>query len=546
MKKSLIGTVCLAFASSFAFAQQTNTLASRSITIEGVYNADVTDAQKVMPMPEKPEFATESGEPEYAADGVPYMDFTRDAMTAPDQPQGDQPVCDGLVKLGYGLHNDLDAAVNLRTVVGDNGLLSVTGGATGWNGELEHDWKSRFYDTDLKVSYRHNLDGLLLDVSADAGYGFANFKPSSPYTYVLSRDSRNVLRGGVEAGISCPSLSGLDYSARVGWDIFSQDNIAPSIVGRRGIENIFRLDGNVGGDLSESLHLNVSVSAKTLFYRHLETLSGAPYRGVTTISLKPVLSWKNTDVDLAAGADATFRSRFAPHLQFSPYLHAVYRAASRLSFSAEINGGTDSYEMRRLYSLSPYYAMTSQVRDGYTRLDASIGAVWNVIGPLELALRGGYASYSNHVFQTPSLGYDMMLSEMVQSDATVWYARLSGTFASTDLFSLHSYVECFSWKSKKPEQVLCMVPEVTGEIYAEGYITDRFLLRGGYRYSLMRKCDGNRLPSVNDLNVGMTYRITDNLDAELKGTNLLCSRHYRFAGYRAENASVLASLLLRF
>lgn len=537
----------LGIAAAPLFAQQeNNSLPARSLTIEGRYNADVTDARKIMPVPMKPETYVSSNPVEYALEGHPYMEYHRSPLNAPDSPSAGGDGYAGLIRFGYGMCGNIDALVNAGVSVGDAGLLKINGTLTGWNTKI-NDWNSKLYKGAFNLNYIHSLDeNSVVDVNGCIGYEYANFRPNGD----SGRDNgRNIMTAGVDAGYRSVFSSGIYFNARAGWYINTDDNITMKPFTAK--ENLFRLDGMMGYELSDAVSVRLNLRMKSAFYdwRNRYGFSFA-YSNYTSVSLRPEFVWKTTDFTALAGMDATLRTTFSPVVRIAPYVRLLYKVSPKVALFADVTGGTEEYDMRRLYEISPYWSEGTQTVDGYVRLDASLGGVWNALPELELSLRGGYRSMADHLFQKMQ-NVDVYSSRLVQSDATSAFAEFSGSYVGSDRFRTGLTVRYSRWNADNQDMmILQMLPELEAGLSMNARISERLWVNAEYRFALMTEVSNEagcmRLPAVNDLNVGVNCHVQDNLDISLRCTNLFGSDYYRFAGYRNQGTALTASLLFRF
>lgn len=543
MRKMSIGILCLAFLPMLAYSQNNNgQLPSRTMTIEGIYDADFTDADKIMPVPDKLRNKSVSGRPEYLSDANPFMEYLRDGMDAPDSVYRSTRHYPALLKLGYGARGELDFLAGYRTGCGKCGELNLNASAVGWNAELEEDWRSKLYDIALNAGYAYDCEKFRLDVNGEFGYGYLNFRQVSGPVGKGS-PGRNLMSGGLNAGFAPANAGPWVYSARVGWSVYTDDWLAWGY--ERGIENKFRLDGKVGYCFSEALSATADVSLKSMLYNCSPARDKYDrYGNYTTFSVTPKVSYAVPGMSLTAGADVSIRSLLAPTVRISPFLDLQYRISNSLKLYAAAKGGVDEYDMRYLHSFSPYWVSNSQIHDGYTAVDASLGMVWNLSDHIELQLDGGYRKYFDKVFQMMYKG-DVYGSYIKQSDAGLTHIGLSGKYLHSARLSLHAAADYNNWHGCDAK-LLLMLPEFNLCIGGEYLIIDRLTADLEYCYSRMTAYEGSRLPYASTLDIGLRYALLDRLDIALKGSNLLDNRYYRFADYRNRGISVSLSALYRF
>lgn len=533
----------LALLPILAYSQDRNgELPSRSMTIEGIYDADVTSADKIMPSPSRLKTRPAGGKTEYLLDGNPYMGYLRDGMEAPDSIYRQTKRYPALLKLGYGVRGELDFLADFRTRCGKSGEFKFNASAAGWNTKTEPDWRSKLYDIALNAGYAYDNGKFRLNVNGGFGYGYVNFRPD-PALAGTAGTGRNLMSGGLNAEFMPVTTGNWDYSLRAAWDIYTDDMISWGY--DRGYENKFKVSGKAGRRISDDLSASADVSLKYMMYNCGIVLNQyGKYQDYMTFTIAPKVCWNLSRMSLQGGLDFSFRSLLAPTVRISPFLDFSYCIAPSLRLSAALKGGVDEYDMRYMHTLSPYWISDSQIHDGYTPIDASLGLVWNVSDNVELQLDGGYRKYCDKVFQLMYHG-DEYASYVMQSDAGLTHFSLSGKYVGSARLSLHASAEYDNWHGCDAELPL-LLPELTLGAGGEYSITDRLTADLDYTYSMMTAYEGSRLPYASTLDIGARYSLLDRLDLTLKATNLLNNRYYRYASYRNNGISVSLSAIYRF
>lgn len=549
MNNRYLPTICLALIATAVSAQQNNNeLPSRSMTIEGVYNANVTDVSKVMPVPEKVSVEPVETQTEYALEGQPYQGYDRVSMGVPDcTDAGDS--YDGQVRLGYGMGGNVDGLLDYRHNIGVNGVLALNGGITGWNTKIGNEWKSKFYDTDLGVSYTHLFNKASIGVKGVLGYDYVNFMPGM--SSVNSDNGRGVLKGSAEARFSINPGGHWLLSASAQWSVYSDNNITDEK--KHGTENLLRLEGNLGYAFNNSMSIVADGFFRASFYKWENRLRlQNPYVNYMTASLRPRIRWEKERLDVSIGADITARNKVGHRFQFAPIANIAIRVSDKVLLSAKVDGGVDENDMRHLSEISPYWVDRYQVVDGYTKFNAVAEIGWNANRFLELSLRGGYGSYRDMAFASVSPFSEVRGSVIEQFDASLVFGEIQTAIIPSGKFSTHATFGYYKWNLDGPDEFLQMLPQFSASLNVRGNVTDDFFIEGNYVFSLLTECHPvnisvlERLPLVNQLDVELGYRVKPFFDISVKGLNILASRHYRFAGYHSQDVAVMASLLFRF
>ncbi len=528
-----------------AYSQQVNTLPSRSLTIEGVYNAEVTDAPKIMPVPDKMKIQTSIGQtPDYITSGQPYMNYDRAAGTAPDAPLADVSDKDGLIKLGYGVRGDLDVLADYRIKTGKTGLLTFNAAANGWNTKIEDEWRSKLYDLSMNVGYSVTpKDKFKIDVNGKFCYGFLNFRPSAGNENV-SLDDRNLFGTGLTVAFKPVEKNLIDYSINVGWDMGLDDNVPSGH--NKGIEHIVKVKGDVGYHFSDVMLIGADVAYKSAFYDCATRVGSFAYDDNMSFSFTPFWGWSGYSTSIKAGASLSFFSGLTYTFRVSPYIDFNYVVNDKMTLSARVDGGIDEYDMRYLHSLSPYWSSSSQIIDGYTPFNAKVDVVWNISDSWALSAHAGYRKYFDKTFQL-SYRNRRMESFITQSDADLLSGGLALRYVQSSRLSAYASFDYDKWScATEAETLLSMLPCLTATVGGKYCIIEKLTMNIDYKYSMMTKCNDKRLPYEAMLDVSFRYRLMPSLDLTLSGTNLLNNKYYRFAGYHNQGLSVVASAIYRF
>lgn len=543
MKRLYISLLCVSMLPIGAFSQDDGNLPSRSMTIEGVYNANVTDADKIMSSPERPKVETMSHRTEYNTSTQPYYGYVRDASATPAVGNGDESRVSGIAEVGYGVKGDLVLLGDVRVKSGQNSLFKATLNGDGWNAETEDDWRSKFYDFGLDLGYSYNPGQFKLDVNGNFGYGYNNFR-RDPLCHTDLNLDRNVVLGGLNAAVTSLNTGSLTYTAMVGWDMFLDDRCDWKY--NKGSENIVRLKGDMTYVFDDRFTAAADISLKVSLYNCRPTQALFAYDNYTSFSFTPKVMFNIDDVDVTAGVNMLFRTTASPVARFAPYIKADYRFTDNIKAFAQVTGGTDEYGMKQLREMTPYWINNTQIFDGYTPVDALLGVRLNTSFGLELSLQGGYRKYFDKVFQIFAQP-GMFASSLVQYDADLGHVDLAARYSYSDRIKAYASIDYNSWSTDEPSGiVLEMVPELNIKVGGELKVLDRLTANLDFHYSMMNKCDGRRLPYIANLDIALKYALLSNLDIWLKGTSLLCHRYYRYAGYRDNGSSVVASVLYRF
>jgi|GEM_PF-7059025 len=556
MKIRFLTLVCAMLAWTGMKAQQNTesegTMVSRSMTIEGTYNPSVTQAQKQMPVPQKPQVEAEKQPVSYILDVKPLSSYVNDAMTPIGRTAGERYEYVGLARLGYGMRNNLDGMLDLGLDFTDRDMLRLNWGMNGWNTVTveDPDWRSRMFDMDASAAYVHATPDL--SVGVHGGFGVERFNYRHLGTVQGDGIPRQFLLRG-EAGIFLAStdIHNLTYSLDARWKGLSAENVGykPDF----GREDLLRIDGSIALSYGEG-KVGLDYYHKSAFFDWRTRVGDVEYDNYTTLSLSPYMTWSNDEIEALAGVDLNLHTDNGELFQIAPRIEASYRWRDKIMLFANYNGGIQDYDMRYMFQFSPYWAESRQIMDGYTLVNLQIGATFTPADFCSLSLTAGDKVTLNDLFQTvDSVAlYDaqgdnkLVVSGISQNRSNMLYAELTGQVSVQEWFSGDFLFGAYKWDVKESRNVLVMRPVLKTEGHIRTAIQDDLYFDISYRYHLMSKYNDERLKPLNDLGFALNYTYRYKTTFTLKGTNLLDRGYYMYAGYPVEMWSLTGGVTYRF
>ena len=156
--KRYIALAILAITYSVGLKAQNDILPSRSLTIEGNYNPSVTDAGKIMPVPDKPHQERQTVSVSYNTAVNPYTGTERKPMVTFGSLSDSvsKPSHTGLVRFGYGLRNLSDGLLDFKWNISERDVLQISGAMNGWSSKPDGEWRSGMFVADLAALYSHS------------------------------------------------------------------------------------------------------------------------------------------------------------------------------------------------------------------------------------------------------------------------------------------------------------------------------------------------------------------------------------------------------
>ena len=203
MKRYIILVFIAAITGSAAKAQN-ESLPSRSMTIEGAYNPSVTEAGKIMPLPEKTRTVRQPASVSYLTSPNPVSDLERSPMEVFGiVSDGVEPKrVTGLFRLGYGLRNLNEGFFDLGWNITEIDYLNLSGSMDGWNSKPDGDWKSLMFNSKVAAEYgpRFN-DRVSMGLKTDFGFSRFNYMPGRSMTPAI-QDASNLFQNTMEGSLS--------------------------------------------------------------------------------------------------------------------------------------------------------------------------------------------------------------------------------------------------------------------------------------------------------------------------------------------------------
>jgi len=526
---------------------QDDVLPSRSLTIEGAYNPSMSDQGKIMPVPERPKTERQAATVSYRTEANPHQGYERTPMGVFGEQSDDvkEKSYYGLIRLGYGLRNVTDGLLDAGWKISDRDLLTISGLMDGWSTKPDGQWKSKMFNSDLKLEYSHRFDSLTVGLYGAYGHSGFNYREGKDITAaMLASSDLGVGINRAEAGLWLNGeLRKVDWYLSAGMQWYTRKGLNLNGTDLTGSERLLRIDAGAELPLFGGT-AGLDYRQKTASY-DWTGLYGANYGNFTTLTLSPY--WKITwrDIETRMGLNMDIRTGAGNKFLLSPMVTARYNVNEQIKVFAGVTGGIKDNSMRTLAGISPYWSEVNRIRDGYELMNASIGASYSQGSWLTLSLRGGYRHTIDELFQTVQDSL-IITSGLKQEGCDVFYARLDADMQFADRAQVKMDLTCNGYTGKYSDGILALKPVLEGSLFGKVNIIPGLDAMLTYRAMVFGKVDGNRMPMINDLALTFDYDFRPNLSFYLTGNRLAGGNYYYYAGYRAIKPSVLAGLTYRF
>jgi hypothetical protein len=274
------------------WGQNENLLPSRTMTIEGTYNPTLQKGEKVTVASEQIDTERQVANVQYVTEEQQVVKYGRSPMQVleTDFEIEEVDIFSGLVSVGYGLRNNLDALMDFEMATSKGSVLGLDGYMEGWNTELDDDWRSKMFNSNAALSFMHSFEKVALAFNADYGYRRYNLRKGKQFDYYangLNRFNRIINEGSFYTSIFSTGASQLDYNLQVGYQGLKADRLILNDRNQDYKENILRVYGNLTLPLKSGV-LGVDYNQKSVINDKYSTMT-----------LTPTWNWSNEKVYLS-------------------------------------------------------------------------------------------------------------------------------------------------------------------------------------------------------------------------------------------------------
>ena len=538
----LVAVICWSGAKA-----QNEVLPSRSLTIEGAYNPEMSEQGKIMPVPGRPQTERQAAAVSYRTEANPHQGYERTPMGVFGEQSDEikEKSYYGLVRLGYGLRNVTDGLLDAGWRITDRDLLTISGLMDGWSTKPAGNWKSKMFNGDLKLEYSHRFDSLAVGVYGAYGHSGFNYREGEDITVaMLDASDLNQKTNRAEAGFRINgNYINFKWHLNAGMQWFMRNGLNLNGVKRDNRERLLRVDAGLEAPLLGGTG-GLDYVQKSAYY-NWQGLYGVDYSGFTTLTVSPY--WKHTwgDLDASLGLNLDVRTKAGNKFLLSPMVTATYNVGERFKILAGVTGGLKDNSMRTLAGLSPYWSETERIRDGYELMNASVGVSYSQGTWLTVSVRGGYRHTIDELFQVAQDSL-IVTSLLKQEGCDVVYATLDADMQFTDRAQVKMDLTCNGYTGKYSDGILALKPVLEGSLFGKVTIIPGLDAMLTYRAMVFGKVGGTRMPMVNDVALTFDYDFRPNLSFYLTGNRLAGGNYYYYAGYRAIKPSVLVGATYRF
>lgn len=571
MKKLII--VLLGLVPLTTVYAQTDSTLNRTVVVENEYNPTVMDASKVNTLPKIDEPTIAKKAVEYATTSRKMIGWTKESMIPIERDMIKREATRGYLNVGYGNYGNALLSAGYLLDMTNVDRLKVDFLLNGMNGniycplhERVGDWGARRYDTRAKAFYNHVFKSVVLNIGGSfmsQVYNYMGADPIDALAWVGGNKRQHNAIGDVFVNIASHDKKlPLQYKLQTEFQYFSQkystfgyfDNTThagggspnDAIYGDKDIEKKIHTVGDVWAGLGERQNIGIAFGMDNMIY------SPSRMPNYTSVLLNPYYTIEGDEYRVRLGVHVDWLSGDDGGVDFAPNVKAEYIFQDSYILYADIDGGRQLSDYRRVNGISRYWKMDKFLKPSYTQVNVKIGFRASPVNGLWFNIYGGYRIVDNDLYglstlqvNEPDKGYYTV--SFVQSKLKAPYFGVSLKDSYKDLFEFGVNGLYRSWKTNgllgyADDVLLCYTPKFKLDIYAQGKVYEGLTISCGFKY-IRRYSD--KLTDLNDLHVGANYKFFKNVSVFGHVHNLL-NKEYSIFGYPQEKLNFLAGFKFCF
>ena len=556
--------------------QRNDSVVNRIIVIENEYTPEIMDASKINTLPAAPAPAVQQQAAEYAITTTSILEypvFIGEYIYVPVSPEKTAP---GLVRLGYGNYNNLDALANYRFRLSERDRLDAFFSMNGMKGKLDNlyepgeKWKAHYYRTRASLDYRHQFNNVEFQTAGQFGLSNFNTLPMPPYSDLS--DNQKFTSGSVKIGAqSTTNQLPMNFITSGEVLIFKRKHEFMSGESREGI---FRLKGDLfapidaNGQLrNQVIGLQVEMNNTFNHSDYVDLFQFDPnntrvnvgndnstriyLKNFTTVDLTPYYQMDNGTWKIRAGMHIDLAFNFGTKIRVSPDVMAQYTIAKNYLGYIKATGGRVLNDFYRLETVNPYAMMTEQPLNTYEQVNAAIGFKGSPVDGLWFHIAVGFQDLKDDLYTS------MMTTEM--NDKYYHYSKFENTntqnttvtgeasYSFLNVFKTGLGVTYYSWTADN-DHALGYKPQLEVNWSLDVRPVEQLLI--GAEFTHVKRCkpfeEVARVKAVNALGAKVSYNLFGGVSIYAQINNILSRKYEWYEGYAAERFNFLGGLSIKF
>lgn len=545
------------------------------VEVENQYVPIIRDANKINLAPKKVEQPVVRHQVDYIKSPLTPQGYVFQPLWAAKSDEIAKSESKGYAHLGYGTYGNLTGRISLGADMGTNARLDFSAGIDGYNGKVKtydgnNDWTNRFYQSDISVTYRHNLSStseFVIDAALEGQAFNYQTMPLINSLHSPSTDKRRHLMSEVTARVTPYRLGQVELGGTLGYKGFklahNEWHNAPDA------ENIFHAGVNVAYIIQDNKKAGLDMGVRHEGYNN-------DAANFFTFWANPSYSATNDRWNVKIGLLFTATSYLETELHMTPDVTAVYHASDYVDITAKVSGGERSNDFRALNALSPYWlagpvdmavgttitpsipllALTKQYAHQVDQLDTRFGIDWKpcnaftISGAFGLDVQGNRLELISHTEAPARSQPPYLYHHFFTVDGNRFYGELNMLYRYKDVIDVTLNNQINSWESDAdfigPLRPIFDADWKANVTVAPGFVaTLDFAIQS---YDNNEKAKYIR-PNRYDLGAGLSYRLPlEGYNATLfaKANNILNNKYDNYCAYKAPGFNVIAGAAVTF
>lgn len=536
-----------------AQTQHKDTTMNRTVVVEQQYSPDIIDVSKINVLPKVEQPTISKKNVEYDNTLSPANSFPFTAMKFYSEKEEQELAKQGYARLGYGNYGNLDARISYLFNLSKRDKLTVFGAMDGMNGELTkpkidpigqeaNKWDARFYKSRAGVDYLHQFSKLDMNISGQ--WQLEDFNYERNLMESGSSDKQRYNSVDVHFGVkSMDENLPFQFSAETNLLAFNKRH---SISGASANESIIRTKASVTGAISEQQKVTVAAQMDNISY-------SSQFKDYTSLQLNSYYELKDNNWYLKAGAHFDLAFNYGKSVRMAPDFVANYIFSDSFILYTEAKGGKIINDFRKMEQLHPYSNPEVRMSDSYEQLNTVVGFKASPLIGLWFNVYGGYKIVSDDL--SPLYDSDNSSISFSQGKTKSLFSGLKISYQYKDLYQFSVLSNAYSWQ-KTDKNLLVQKPLFDFELDANVQVLPRLKLNLGYQYVRLASSElvdyaslttvQYKMPSINNLKLGLTYTISPKVFIYARAENLLNKKYQYYYSYPTEELNYVGGLSFRF
>lgn len=460
----------------------------------------------------------------------------------------------GYARAAYGTGGNVDLKAAYRFNISERDNVNIFASLDGYNTTIDQDeteWDSRFYTTWINADYTHKFDKLSLGIDANILKKVYNYNTIAPLPGYTNKQNTGSYALGVNA--KSHTMGAFSYNA---YARFTMNSRNYSMATDESIaENRFSVGGNVRYELPyenvRSIATNIDVDG-FLYNSGLKPAEGPgihdQYKDYALIRVNPYTTMRFGDWRAHLGLHADFVTAGAPFAAIAPDLKIEGPLANGITAYASAIGGRRANSFEIIEQLSPYWDYipgTRQFTTSYNVCDISAG-IRTSYNALSTNIYAGF-SYTIDDLMPSVAARSNIYTDFVQAGSRDIYVGVLAAYDYDGWLDIEANLRYDKQGCSKNDALLMYKPMLTAGLNARARIIEGLYANISYTFtSYTEGNEGEQIEDKSNLEARVSYRLHEQINLFVQGSNLLNSEHQVYPGYVAQGVNAMIGASFNF